>query len=31
METTWLKPEFTELSVNAECTAYADTMMDDLL
>ena len=31
MESTWFKPEFAEVSVNAECTAYSDTMVDDLL
>jgi len=26
----WIKPEFAEVSVNAECTAYSDTMTDEI-
>jgi len=26
----WMKPEFTEVSVNAECTAYSDILTDDI-
>ena len=31
MQTTWMKPELTEISVNAECTAYSDTLPEEVI
>ena len=30
MENLWSKPEFVEVAVNAECTAYSDILVEDL-
>ena len=31
MNLAWIRPEFIEVSVNSECTAYSDVLIEELI